>query len=193
MVTCSTSTKSLANLKQPLHKTEQSDSKFPEQENHRGSLLLSILKPLETQLQKRKLLRNCSTGKDTPLWFTAITERNVFLWRKGFSLRDQDRFEFWILPEKLVEKRLEQLQLIKSGDLQLLSGISGTPVLDAADILREQEYLLCFLDVYQRITSQALILSQLQLRIEEELIPHQQKRTPIYLPMRTISMVRASV
>ena len=175
MVTCSTP----ANLEQLLHNSEHLRTDVAA-----DALLLSILKPLETHLQKRRLLRQATVGSSSPIWFSAVTERNVFLWRKGYSLREQDRFEFWVVPEKLIEKRIEQLRLIRSGDLQFITGTGGLPTLDVEGALREEEYLRCFLEIYNRIDGQAFVLSQVQLRIEQELAPKRGTRIPICLPYR---------
>jgi hypothetical protein len=71
-----------------------------------NSILLGVLKSLESEFQRRGLTQR--TGH--PLWFLAETERNVFLWRNGYSLENVKDFEFWIEPEKLINKRLLQLE-----------------------------------------------------------------------------------
>ena len=79
----------------------------------KGAILADVLKTLEVQFQRRGMLPSgTESGPGMafhPLWFVAETERNVFLWRQGCSLIQQDEFEFWIDIEALISKRLNQL------------------------------------------------------------------------------------
>ena len=85
----------------PLYSNEQPPPK--------EYVLDEVLKVVENQLVKRGLVPNPRDIGAYPLWFIAETERNVFLWRHGFSLDDRSQFEFWISPVKLIEKRLKHL------------------------------------------------------------------------------------
>lgn len=70
----------------------------------------SSLKTLETEMQKHGWLRPPRTNDYTPIWFLVETERNIFLWRNGRSVIEQDEYEFWIDIEALVLKRIRQLE-----------------------------------------------------------------------------------
>lgn len=45
----------------------------------------------------------------TPFWFIVETERNVALWRRGFSLIAVDEFDFLVDVPAMIEKREQQL------------------------------------------------------------------------------------
>jgi hypothetical protein len=70
----------------------------------KNTLLLDSIKVFEDELVKRRVL---DRGDSYPLWFTAETERNTFLWRNGESLDSTDNFEFWFDIPKLIDKRLK--------------------------------------------------------------------------------------
>ena len=70
------------------------------------AVLADVLRTLEGQLQRRSLV---SAGSFNPLWFLVETERNIFLWRHGLSIAQQDDFEFWVDIDTLIEKRRSQL------------------------------------------------------------------------------------
>src|SRR5438128_1283697 len=76
----------------------------------KAAVLLEVVKPLEQRLRMRGLLRSNDSATFHPLWFLAETERNVFLWRRGCSLGQQDQFEFWVDLRLLISKRLHQLE-----------------------------------------------------------------------------------
>lgn len=73
------------------------------------AMLLGLLKTVETRLQERRLIGNLAPQSCNPLWFLAETERNIFLWRRGCSIVQQDEFEFWVDPFLLINKRARQL------------------------------------------------------------------------------------
>lgn len=108
-----------------------------------GAVLADSLKTLETQLARRGFLRQHSADSFNPLWYLAETERNVFLWKRGLSVIQQDEFEFWVDLEALIQKRLEQLS---SFDRQnpFLNPLWGVSTLDQESLCREREYLLSF-------------------------------------------------
>lgn len=104
----------------------------------RSSVLLGVLKSLENEFQRRGLVNRVGH----PLWFLAETERNVFLWRNGYSLENVKDFEFWIEPDKLIKKRLQQLENPEIGNPFINNGWTGglksMEVLELeADYLRE--------------------------------------------------------
>jgi len=73
------------------------------------TLLLDTIRTLETRMLTRGLISAINAQATTPLWFLAETERNVFLWRRGISLADQEKLEFWVDLPKLIEKRIKSL------------------------------------------------------------------------------------
>lgn len=77
----------------------------------RNAVLIDALKALESELQSKEMLPAPNDAELHPLWFVAETERNVFLWRNGYSLAQADEFEFWIDWRALIEKRLAQIEL----------------------------------------------------------------------------------
>ncbi len=81
----------------------------PEQSLPRNAVQLSVLKPLEELLRSRGLLPAPIAHRVHPLWFLAETARNVFLWRAGLSLLDQDRFDFWVDPTALAKQQIERI------------------------------------------------------------------------------------
>ncbi|RMG40958.1 MAG: hypothetical protein D6719_09600 [Candidatus Dadabacteria bacterium] len=97
-------------LSKNVHCCVESVQKLPE-----NTVMMSVLKTFETGLQRRSLVPDIS-GYASPLWFLSETERNVFLWRSGYSLRNQNDFEFWINPFDLIKKRLRQLEINSSGN-----------------------------------------------------------------------------
>lgn len=91
----------------------------PPQDLHKetpGLMLLTALKTLELELQKRHLVPSMTPGMFNPLWFAAETERNVFLWRSGCSLIQEDEFEFWVDVPRLITKRSMQLENSSPGN-----------------------------------------------------------------------------
>jgi len=81
----------------------------PEQSLPKNAVQLSVLKPLEELLRSRGLLPAPIALRAHPLWFLAETARNVFLWRSGLSLLDQDQFDFWVDPAALAKQQLDRI------------------------------------------------------------------------------------
>jgi hypothetical protein len=152
------------------------------QEISAHSVLLRILKPLETQLRARRLIAPPAGSSVQPLWFHAVTERNLFLWRSGYSLGEQDSFEFWVNPEKLVNKRLLQLDLIQKGEVQLLTLAADMPKIDEVTASEEKKYLEDLLVCLRRIHQHAFGLSQIALMVQRELDPRHSNLPVIALP-----------
>ena len=132
----------------------QSTPKLPE-----SAILLYSLKPLEKELAKRNLLPEGNAEAFYPLWFLAETERNIFLWRNGCSLIQQDEFEFWIDLEALVIKRLKQVGNPTHGNPFVAPNwdIHGSPEHEPGPEVR---YLEEFRDAIHRIGGHVHALSR---------------------------------
>ncbi len=78
-------------------------------------ILADVVRSLENSLKIKGLVESSfRTENFYPLWFLVETERNIFLWRNGLSLSNQNDFEFWVDLPKIVEKRLKQLDHLSS-------------------------------------------------------------------------------
>jgi len=131
------------------------------------AVLADVLKTLEEQFQQRGLVRRIEQDTFNPLWFLAETEKNVFLWRHGRSLIEQDQFEFWINVEALIEKRLHQLNNLSS-DNPFTNPLWEISLPDPDIARREKEYLDSFLESFRRIHTHAAALSQVASLLEKE-------------------------
>ncbi|MFM1848004.1 MAG: hypothetical protein RL417_1478 [Pseudomonadota bacterium] len=124
----------------------------------KDTVLDQVLKTVEIQLQNKGLLSGFDPENFHPVWFLAETERNVFLWRNGFSLADHDDFEFWLRPRELIEKRLGQLE--RSGiENPFLNPGWGGSLGEPAPRGAEREYLGSFLALIAKIEAHAHALS----------------------------------
>jgi hypothetical protein len=146
-----------------------------------GALLLSMLKTLESQFQRKGFLRKSSRDSFYPLWFLAETERNVFLWRGGYSLNRQHEFEFWVDIDALISKRLDQLESAASNAQHITSGW-GIAVLDRDLAIRERDYLITLAGLIGKIQAHASALSHVGLILEKEIAPSGIKRARVVLP-----------
>jgi len=140
-----------------------------------NAVLADILKTLEQELQSRGLLPTPDLDSFHPLWFLAETERNIFLWRNGFSLIQQDEFEFWVDLEALIQKRLAQLTQPDTANpfINPLWELSSS---DADLIEREKEYLAHFIDALRKITAHAEALSKVASLIKEQVEPRGRRK-----------------
>lgn len=122
--------------KAKAHNFEQISSKIASSE---PILPLWGLKTLETKLAATFQLSIIPGQLFNPLWFLAETERDIYLWRKGLSIKDKDSFEFLIAPLKLIEKRQIQLspEQIKS------KGGRGNPFLNPVLDLSSSNLEIC--------------------------------------------------
>lgn len=143
-----------------------------------SAIVLEALKPLESHLLERKLIGK-SGMPSTPLWFLAETERNVFLWRNGMSLADQDKFEFWIEIPHLVKRRQEQLRR-SFGDREFGNPFLGEAELTPHALQSEIDYLDELKGSFGRIYMQAFELSLITRTMRSELMDIQ--RPIILLP-----------
>lgn len=146
-----------------------------EHASHAGCVLLGVLKAVEQELSKRELLGSYSTHV-TPLWFLAETERNVFLWRSGKSIRDYHLFSFWIDLRALIHKRREQLS----------RSAGFNPFVQVSTSFGETDAELRYLDLIEELTDtifrHAETLSHASECIRTELAPTAPIRTRILLP-----------
>ena len=143
-----------------------------------SAIVLEALKPLESHLLHRKLIGKGGMP-NAPLWFLAETERNVFLWRNGMSLADQDKFEFWIEIPHLVTRRQEQLRH-SFGDPEFGNPFIGEAQLTPHTLQTEIEYLDELKSSFARIYMQAFELSLISRTMRTELMHTQ--RPIILLP-----------
>lgn len=133
-----------------------------------SAVLWEVLHGVEVQLQRKGLLPQPAPTSFNPLWFLAQTERNVFLWRRGCSLIDQDRFEFWIDVPALLEKRRRQ---IEKGDANnpFTNPLWGEAAEDPALAQRECEYLDQFAELMLQAAAHAHALSIMGSEIQRQL------------------------
>lgn len=158
-----------------VHNNYKSAHELPD-----GLILLDSIKTLENDLQKRSLLKEQPKQQMHPLWFLAETERNIFLWRSGFSLEDVEQFEFWIDVNKLIEKRLNQIENFDPEN-PFFNSLWGFSSGSSDHISEECEYLKTFRDLLNSIISHASALSAVTSLISRE-IHDQTDRKIIILP-----------
>lgn len=151
----------------------------------RGTVLLSVLKTLENQLQARKIIQETCSATFNPIWFLAETERNIFLWRRGCSLVQADDFEFWVNIPALLEKRNSQLRSFEKSN-PFLNPFWGMEVQDEAIAEQESEYLESLTEALSQIENHARALSQVGSLLAQEIGGEPQKEVVI-LPCQTLS------
>ncbi len=153
----------------------------PEQLHSSSALLVDILKTLEIQLQERGLLPSNKSSAFYPVWFLAETERNIFLWRHGCSLIEQDEFEFWIDVRELVAKRLRSLEKFDPEN-PFLNPLWGAQSSSSDTLEQERSYLKQFQSVIGSIEEHATALCHVASRVLEELCPLAREREAVLLP-----------
>jgi hypothetical protein len=147
-----------------VHRTSESAQQRPE-----DGLLLGVLKSLEQELHRRRRLQTLAhNGQCSPLWFIAETERNVFLWRRGYSLHDEANFEFWVRPEQLVEKHL-RLMNRQDGLNPFINPMWGMTETTSGDLQPQIDYLDELLDQLSMVAAHASALSHASTRVLMEL------------------------
>jgi len=124
----------------------------------KDTVLDQVLKTVELQFQAKGLLAGFDPENFHPIWFLAETERNVFLWRNGFSLANHDEFEFWLKPRELIEKRLTQLER-STLDNPFLNPSWGSSLGEPAPREAERGYLSSFLALIDKVEAHAYALS----------------------------------
>lgn len=148
-----------------------------------GTVLLEVLKTLEHQITARHLLpSNHKTQSFHPLWFQAETERNVFLWRAGFSIIEKDDFEFWINVPQLINKRLSFLK----------KGPTDSPFLHpkwsfsddvSSSIDAEIKYLNELYELFDSVAEHATALCEVSSLVLAEISPVNEQKTTVVLPV----------
>ena len=119
-------------------------------------------------------------GSFNPLWFAAETERNVFLWRSGCSLIQEDEFEFWIDVPRLIAKRSRQLE--NSNPANPFTNPYWSIASEDTRTLREEvSYLEKFSSVMLEIDTLATALCSITARLEKMLAPAE-SRPRVILP-----------
>lgn len=161
-------------------KNEQSGGRFV-QSVPTSAILMDALRSFEIQLQKRGMIDSPNAQIFNPIWFVAETERNVFLWRRGCSLIQQDEFEFWIDIDRLIEKRVEQLINCQS-DSPFVNPLWGVSVLDKATAGREVEYLKSLQEIISKADDHLHALSRVSSMLQNELVPGSGEREIVVLP-----------
>lgn len=132
------------------------------------SVRTEVLRKLETEMCERRLLPEAAASLVNPLWFLAETERNTYLWRRGLSIIQEDEFEFWIDVEKLISKRLRQLDSPEQGN-PFHNPLWSIWENDSESLRIEREYLQSFSEQWQRISLHAHALSCVAAEIEASL------------------------
>jgi len=163
-----------AELRKTLHtkdKNEHFEESLPV-----DSIPLTSLKILEEEFKKRGIVNNTSSY---PLWFHAETERNIYLWRCGYSLMQADDFEFWIDVEKLLNKRLKQLET-QTNDNPFSNPLWANDMSDENLKSVEREYLLELKEAFSKISHHAHALGQVITQICEV---NESERETILLPV----------
>jgi hypothetical protein len=147
-----------------------------------GTILLEVLKTLETQIRSRNLLHSVHSFPFHPLWFQAENERNVFLWREGFSIIQKDEFEFWIDVPALIKKR--EKALINSTYNHPLSNPNWPSMSDATQAIEiETKYLNEIAKLFDGLAMQATALCEASSRVVKELCAHEPQRHVVILPV----------
>ena len=159
-----------------VQESYSSVSELPE-----GLLLLDSLKTLETDLQRRNLLDQPSTKQIHSLWFLSETERNIFLWRNGFSLIDLEKFEFWVDINNLIEKRINQINNFDP-DNPFFNSLWGFANSSKDFLEQELRYIHSFTDLMKAIINHASALSTVTSLIHRELSIGDYQRKIIILP-----------
>ena len=142
------------------------------------AVLLHLLKTLEARLVERALVA-APRAAGSPLWFIAETERNVYLWRRGLSLKDASLFEVWIDIPTLLAKRLRQLRAETREPNPFTTGLWGA---EAEGIRDEEEYLLSFESAVTPLIAHAHALSKVGEALSRE-HSRNESLTTIVLPI----------
>jgi hypothetical protein len=142
-----------------------------------GCVLLGVLKSVEQELSSRERL-GMAQANATPLWFLAETERNIYLWRRGYSIADHESFSFWIDIHALITKRKRQLRRTKGSNPFIAFGSPSSETGTANESL----YLKAFEELSSTIIHYAGAVSQASQEIIEQLNPAHPKQRIVVLP-----------
>ncbi len=146
-----------------------------------GAITLEVLKLMETHLQRRNLLPSTTTTSFRYLWFVAETERNVFLWRNQLSLGDAGNFDFWVIVDELVQKRVSQLEQ-RDSENPFTNPVWGESSGSALNVTSEIKYLEMFHEIYKRSAAHAHALCKVMQGISKEMGMGLSERVPVVLP-----------
>lgn len=166
--------KSNAATQQVRTRVRKNDQPLPEH-----AILLGVLKAIEKELQRRKLLGR-SADQAMPLWFLAETERNIYLWRSGRSIDDCHEFSFWVDVPELIDKRRKHLSRCRGYNPFVCSSPSesGTE--------HELRYLDQVEDLADSVFEKAALVSQASEPLLHEMQPERAYCTSIVLPYRMV-------
>lgn len=176
-----TITATAAQVVQSLHSGVQKEHKVP-QPLPTGAVHLAMVRVLETELEKRNLLDE-KPDLLNPLWFLAETERNVYLWRNGYSLDQQDEFEFWIDLPALIQKRLKQLESFDSEN-PFMNPLWGLSIADKDTVTREERYLKSLFELIGQVKAHLEALSVAAAQVSREISPSAAEREIVVLPVK---------
>lgn len=151
-----------------------------------NTILLESIRPFEERLQNKGLLPPSSPFSFNPLWFLAETERNIYLWRSGKSLIEQDEFEFWVDIPKLINKRNQQLSTFE-GNNPYTNPLWGLSIPSQNIIAEELEYLKLFKDAFLLIEAHANTLSRVCSMLSREINPELEALKLVILPFNITS------
>ncbi|MCB0328161.1 MAG: hypothetical protein KDD70_00820 [Bdellovibrionales bacterium] len=70
----------------------------------------AILKSFEESVRSKGLLGDYESGNFYPLWFHYEQERNIQIWRNGYSLSDLSDATVWVDPLALLNKVMQRKQ-----------------------------------------------------------------------------------
>lgn len=164
----------------PVQSPDTHSLRISAQKLPKGCVLLGVLKSVETELRKRDML-SAGTISVSPLWFLAETERNIYLWRNGKSIDDQQDFSFWIDITALISKRREQLK--RASVLNPFTNpLWGASQFDNKLVEQERDYLDSFEDLVHSILKHAEALSVASETIRSDLAKSIEPRLPVVLP-----------
>ena len=117
------------------------------------------------------------------MWFLAETERNVYLWRNGYSLDQQDEFEFWIDLPALIEKRLKQLASFDSENA-FMNPLWGLSIADKDTVNKEERYLKSLFELIEQVKTHLEALSVAAAQVSREISPAVNEREVVVLPVK---------
>ncbi|NMC62973.1 MAG: hypothetical protein GYA55_07365 [SAR324 cluster bacterium] len=164
-----------------LHSSVQNQNKLSAN-LPKGAIHLSLVKTLETELQKRRLINDVYEVL-SPLWFLAETERNVYLWRSGLSIEQEDEFEFWVDIPALIKKRMEQLSSFDSGN-PFMNPLWGLSIADEQTIEKEKKYLNSLFDLIDEIKEHLEALCIAASTVSRELDQNKDSKSVVVLPIK---------
>lgn len=131
---------------------------------------IDILKTFEVRLQQKRILdpNHLSFGS---IWFLAETEKNICLWRRGCSIAEEQRFNFYVNVPALVRKRISQLDS-ETVDSPFVNPLWGL-VPPSTELLQlEKEYHLSFLSIWSKVEEHLLALRAIRDIIEWKTQPN---------------------